>query len=48
MLYGYKSFIAHIKTEDNFEDIAEDVEKRFDTSKYELERPLQKSYRLLV
>ena len=26
------SFIIHIKTEDFYEDIASDVEKRFDTS----------------
>ena len=29
------SFIMHIKTEDFYEDIADDVEKRFDTSNYE-------------
>ena len=29
------SFIIHIKTEDFYEDIADDVEKRFDTSNYE-------------
>ena len=29
------SFITHIKTEDFYEDIADDVEKRFDTSKKE-------------
>ena len=31
------SFIINIKTEDFYEDIANDVEKRFDTSNY---RPL--------
>ena len=36
------SFIMHIKTEDFYEDIAEDVEKRFDTSNYECNRPLAK------
>ena len=40
MLYGYKHFIINIKTEDIYEDIATDVEKRFDTSNYELNRPL--------
>ena len=30
----------HIKSEDVFEDIADDVEKRFDTSNYEVNRPL--------
>ena len=34
------SFIIHIKTEDIYEDIADDVEKRFDTSNYEIDRPL--------
>ena len=41
------SFIIYIKTEDFYEDIADDVEKRFDTSNYEVEcnsidRPLPK------
>ena len=30
----------HIKTEDFYKDIADDVEKRFDTSNYEVNRPL--------
>ena len=34
------SFIIQIKTEDIYEDIADDVEKRFDTSNYEIDRPL--------
>ena len=34
------SFITHIKTEDFYKDIADDVEKRFDTSNYEVDRPL--------
>ena len=34
------SFIMNIKTEDFYEDIANDVEKRFDTSNYEVDRPL--------
>ena len=29
-----------LKSEDFFEDIADDVEKRFDTSNYEINRPL--------
>ena len=33
-------FIMHIKTEDFYKDIANDVEKRFDTSNYEINRPL--------
>ena len=36
------SFIIHIKTEDFYEDIADDVEKWFDTSNYDddIDRPL--------
>ena len=34
------SFIMNIKTEDFYKDIANDVEKRFDTSNYECDRPL--------
>ena len=34
------SFIIHVKTEDVYEDIADDVEKRFDRSNYEVNRPL--------
>ena len=34
------SFIIHIKTENLYEDIANDIEKRFDTSNYEVNRPL--------
>ena len=34
------SFIMHIKTEGFYKDIADDVEKRFDTSNYEINRPL--------
>ena len=34
------SFIMHIKTEDFYKDIADDVKKRFDTSNYEVDRPL--------
>ena len=30
------SFIMHIKTEDFYKDISKDVEKRFDTSNYEV------------
>ena len=31
------SFIAFIKTDDIYKDVAEDVERRFDTSNYDLE-----------
>ena len=34
------SFIFHVKTQDFYEDIANDVEKRFDTSNYKVDRPL--------
>ena len=34
------SFIINIKTEDFYEDIADDIEKRFGTSNYESNRPL--------
>ena len=37
---GTDSFIAHIKTEDIYKDILEDVETRFDTSNYNVNRPL--------
>ena len=40
MLYGYNSFIMNIKTEDFYKDIANDVKKRFDTSNYEVNKPL--------
>ena len=36
------SFIINIKTELFYEDIAEDVGKRFDKSNYEVKRPLPK------
>ena len=34
------SFIMNIKTKDFYKDIANDVEKRFDTSNYKCDRPL--------
>ena len=34
------SFIMHIKTKDVYEDTADDVEQRFDTSSYEFTKPL--------
>ena len=36
------SFIVYIKTDDIYKDIVEDVETKFDTSNYELDRPLPK------
>ena len=34
------SFIVHVKTDDIYKDIAENVEARFDTSNFEKDRPL--------
>ena len=34
------SFIFHVKTDDIYKDIIEDVETRFDTSNFRSERPL--------
>ena len=42
MLQGTDYFIIYIKAEDVYEDIANDVGKRFDTSTYEINRPLPK------
>ena len=42
MLYEYRQFHCIYKIDDICKDIAEDVEARFDTSKYELGRPLPK------
>ena len=36
------SFIVSLKTGDIYKDIAEDIETKFDTSNFELERPLPK------
>ena len=41
------SFIVLIKTDDIYKDIAEDVENRFDTSNYELDRPFPKGKKLI-
>ena len=35
-------FIVYIKTDDIYKDVQEDIETRFDTSSYELDRPLPK------
>ena len=34
------SFIVHVKTDDIYKDIAEDVETRLETSNFEIDRPL--------
>ena len=36
------SFIVNVKTDDIYKDIAEDVEKRFNTSNYEKDRSFSK------
>ena len=36
------SFILHVKTDVIYKDIAKDVEKKLDTSNYEIDRPLPK------
>ena len=41
------SFILNIKTEDFYKDIANDVEKRFDTSNYEVNRPTGKNKKVI-
>ena len=35
-------FIVYAQTDNIYKDIVEDVETRFDTSNYELDRPLRK------
>ena len=36
------SFIVYITTDDIYQEIAEDDEIRFDTSNYELDRPISR------
>ena len=36
------SFIVHVKTDDIYKDIAQDVETRFDNSNFEIDRSLSK------
>ena len=36
------SFIVHVKIDDICKDIAQDVETRFDSSRFEVDRPLAK------
>ena len=42
------SFIIHIKIEDAYKDIANDIEKRFDTSNYEINKLLLKIKKLIA
>ena len=39
------SFIIYIKTKDDYEDIANNVKKRFDLSNYEINRSLPNGYK---
>ena len=36
------NFISHPKTEDSYKDIADDLKNIYDTSNYEVDRPLRK------
>ena len=38
-IHGYGHFIVYIDTDDIYKNFTEDVETRFDTSDYELDRP---------
>ena len=42
------SFVIYIKTDDNYKDIAEDVETRFDNLNYELDIPLPKGKNKII
>ena len=42
------SFIVYVKTDDMYKDNAEDVETRFDTSNYELDKPLLKEKKKFI
>ena len=42
LLYGYRQLIVHVKTDDIYKDIAEDVQTRFDTPNFEVDRPSSK------
>ena len=40
--YKTDSFIVHVKMEDIYKDIEQDIDARFDTSNFQLDRPLPK------
>ena len=42
------SFISNIKAENFYEDIANNIEKRFDTSTYEVNRPLSPGGKIMT
>ena len=48
LCYMDTDFIGYINADDIYKDIAEDVETRFDTSNYELNRPLQKAKKEVI
>ena len=41
------SFIVHVKADDIYKDIAEDVKTRFDTSNFGLDRPKGKNEKVI-
>ena len=43
-----QSFIVHVKTVDIYKEIGQDVETRFDTSNYKLDRPFPRRKRKRV
>ena len=43
---GTDSFIVHVKTDDIYKDIPEDVKTRYDTSNFEIDRPLPKGKKM--
>ena len=42
------TFIVHVKTDDIYKDIAEDLEKSFDASNYEIVLPKGKNEKVIV
>ena len=42
LLYNTGNFVVHVKTSDIYKDIADNVETSFDTTNFELDRPLPK------
>ena len=43
-----ESFIIYIKTEGIYVDITKDFQTRFDTSNYELDRPIPKGKKIVI
>ena len=43
-----ESFIVYIKTEGFYVDITKDFQTRFDTSNYELDRPIPKGKKIVI